>query len=166
MSIRQSTINDYREVDRLLLKLHKLDCIGSPLSPLKRNPSSILSPDQYALILADKVSKIFVALVGGRIVGVIYLFVEESEESSETISRRQPVIGSLFVLHKYRRQGVASKLVARAERWAKNFDGELSTITYAYNHAAQDFFERRGFGQRSIRLNKDISSNRQFRGGF
>ncbi len=155
-SIRPAESGDYKAVNRLLLALHHADYLGSPRSPLKKNPPYILSANTYNQLLQQSTTQLFVAVADQTIVGVIYLFIEETSADNETTASKQPVIGSLYIEDKYRCQGLGSKLLQRAERWARRYGTELSTIVYGYNTEAQMFLQEHGYSTRSLRLNKDL----------
>jgi len=133
ITYKQAAIQDLERISYLMTKLHK-----------DTEYNELLEENKYFL---DK-GVFFVATHGNKIIAYVfgmlrYDYVEGSEQF------REPVVGyieSLYVLPKYRRQGVARALCEQVAEWAKEQGAkELASDAYASNKKSRNFHKSIGF---------------------
>lgn len=154
--IRPARETDYAAVERLTRRLHRLDFRGVP-GFLVENPRVLLSRSAYIGVLEDKNEAYFVAEAAGQLIGVIYLDIAVTDDEA-IVPRREAEIGILFVEQAWRRKGVATALLVRAERWARGRRADrIVTIVYPYARAAAALYEKWGLRPRSLKLARSIA---------
>lgn len=153
VNIRPVREDDYKSVEHLTRKLHDLDYKGVP-GFLKKNPPIVLSRSAFLGVIEDSYETYFVAEGLGQIVGVVYVCL--TVQDCETMERlREAEVGVLYVDTAWRRQGVATALLARAEKWARAKRADrLVAIVYNYAKPAQALYEKLGLKPRSIKLDR------------
>lgn len=116
---------------------------------------------RYLLELLDTCRKqsgqLFVAQVEGRIAGFVCVWLEGEPESYLTDHAPYGYISDLVVLPPYRRQGLGSALLARAEVFAREQGAPALRINVlARNEGAKVVYHQAGFRDYEIRLLKDL----------
>lgn len=92
-------------------------------------------------------SQLFVAEAGGQLVGFVQLY----PTLSSVAMRRVWILNDLFVAEESRRGGVASKLLERAEAFARETGAvRLELSTARDNRAAQALYEKHGWRRDEI----------------
>ena len=98
----------------------------------------------------------YVAVEAGELAG--YATAERTE--TPPVFARGPAVnlGELFIRGPYRRQGIASKLIERVERWAAECGAERVTLSAnADNEPAKALYDRHDYGVRRHKLDKPIA---------
>jgi ribosomal protein S18 acetylase RimI-like enzyme len=117
---------------------------------------------RYLLELLDTCLKqsgqLFVAEVEGRIAGFVCVWLEGEPESYLTSLAPYAYISDLVVLPAYRRHGLGSALLARAEAFAKEQGARALRINVLTRNAgAWALYSKAGFREYEITLLKDLS---------
>ena len=105
----------------------------------------------------DQDHTLLVAAEGsGRVVGFISVAVQQ-----HYIDGRDAYIGELAVDRAYERRGIASLLLADAERWAVEHGCERLTLhTAAANSEARAFYAAHGFSEEDVSLARALPVDR------
>ena len=91
-----------------------------------------------------------IAVKNDTSVGFVFGFRREKQTGS---------FGGMWVSKKYRRQGIATKLISEIEAWAREEKIlELKIWNFKENHNAQKFYERCGFIETG--LDKELSTGK------
>jgi GNAT superfamily N-acetyltransferase len=153
VKIRPARDADYTAVERLTRRLHNLDYRGVP-GFLKKDPRVVLSRAAFIGVLESKTETYFLAEGLGRVVGLIWIGL--SVQDDQVMARlREAEIGVLYVEPAWRRQGIATALLIRAEKWARAKRADrLVVVTYPYAKSATALYEKFGLITRSIKLNR------------
>ena len=108
---------------------------------------------------AEKVGMIFVAEVEGAIAGFAAVQARVPNEDKDEEPYEFAYISDLAVLDRYRNRGIGRALIARAEAFAREKGASWLRISVlARNEVARRLYERRGFEERLILLEKALSS--------
>ncbi|MBP5698347.1 MAG: GNAT family N-acetyltransferase [Alphaproteobacteria bacterium] len=103
-------------------------------------------------------SVLFKATCDNKICGCLFLWVFECEDAlawSKTLEIGH--ISEIFVHEKYRRQGIAKKMIETAEKYLKNRGVyALDLEVYHFNKVAQTFYVNQGFGPIKTYMHKDL----------
>jgi ribosomal protein S18 acetylase RimI-like enzyme len=132
ITVRTADVND---LDRVL------PLFGAYLEFYRRRRD----PGRERGFLRDRLQRgectVFVAESDGRTVGFTLLYPLYSSLSQ----RRIWLLNDLYVLPEFRRHGVASQLLARAQSWGVETDADYLTLETAHDNPAQHLYEARGW---------------------
>ena len=105
---------------------------------------------------ADRISNscALVALLDGKIVGYLVGSIIDVE-SYRTIGKIGEV-ENMFVVEKYRSIGVGKKLLEEFERWCAGKTKRVRAVVTAKNEKAIRFYERAGFEDYALTLEKEL----------
>lgn len=130
-----------------LLELDEIACFattGRPLSNRERQRKMIL------FVIKDEPCLIKVAEIDKKIAGFGWLGTDPMRDS----------ITSLAVLPEFQRQGVGSKLIVELENQARKMQIKRLTLhTGIANKKARNFFDRMGYKEVEVKLEKVISKD-------
>lgn len=108
----------------------------------------------YATILADPARAIFVADADGVVAGHLTAYVVEPSDIRPV---RSATLLSMYVFPEHRSSGVGGRLVDAFKTWAAQQGAVRLTVTaYAANTDAIRFYQRNGFGPKSLELEMRI----------
>ena len=134
MTYRKADLKDVEQIAGLMIKLHKEDTF------------------ELAVEIAKDAMKngqvFFVCLDGEKIIGYVYGTVRRDyvEGSEQFEDPKVGYIESLYVLPKYRREGVARRLCKMLEDWAGHKGcTEFASDAYASNRRSRAFHKAIGF---------------------
>ena len=103
-------------------------------------------------------SATFVAVLGGRIVGYITIFVRQQPSFYKI--KKVGAISGLMIHKAHRRKGIASKLLAQATAFFEEQGVQYFTVyTASANQDALRFYERNGMTPLHITMVGEIDSN-------
>lgn len=91
--------------------------------------------------------RIFVAVIENLIVGYIHFEVSERAETIFSHARKLIYLHQIFVVDKYRRQGIGTLLIAKMKSMAQEID-DLKWIWFDvcnFNASAIGFYQKHGF---------------------
>lgn len=100
-------------------------------------------------------TQIFIAVVGDRVVGLLTVRLVKSPQFEVFVQQLRASVDDLYVEPDQRRTGVASNLLAAAERWAaKRGAVGIDLNVFDFNSIGRGFFEAAGFRPLSHKLTK------------
>ncbi len=99
--------------------------------------SSIISSEDAALFVADR---------DGKIIGLLYLCIQETPAIPIMVPRRYAHIHDLIVREKYRCSGVGRSLLDRTQQWTLDKEAsEVQLNVWDFNKGAIAFYEKLGY---------------------
>lgn len=156
VAIRKAVVADYDQLCELFAELDKLHhdalphvfCV--PSAPLR-------SLDYVASVVADSDAVVLVAEFDGRIVGAIHVTLREASEFPVFVDRRYAWVENLGVRREFRRRGIATELMRRAQDWARARGvTQCELNVWEFNEEALEFYASLGYETASRRLWKKI----------
>ena len=151
--IREATEIDYPLINKMLLKLQNYHSENVPT--IYKKLDSFFTFDEYLEILKDKNIYFLLATFDKEVVGLIWLKLNEKSSKYE-YERKQIWIEGIYVEQKYRRKGVAQKLVNEATNKAKFLNTQsIELMIWNFNETSKKFFENY-FKVRSLILKKEL----------
>ena len=157
MIIREYKSEDREAVEKCILQLNQEE--------YNRRPEYWADPETsigayvgYLLEDAEKnQGKIFVSEIEGGIVGVISV-VMHVDDSPDTRIKKWAYVTDAVVLEEYRNQGIGEQLFKAAESYARECGIEWISLNVSLgNPKALHFYEKHGFTQRMIKLDKKLN---------
>jgi len=105
----------------------------------------------------EKTGKIYVAEVGGRVVGFLCVWLEATLAGMLSRVRQVAYISDVVVSAPYRRRGLGTALLARAETYALSVGASCVVVgVLAGNRRAWDVYRHAGFVEYDLRLLKPL----------
>ncbi len=96
--------------------------------------------------MQSKDSALFVAKSDGRIVGLAEVYLRHDEPNQATVARCYGYLQSLMVDPGFRRQGIATRLMAVAEGWAQEHGAaEMRLQSWEFDGDPLTFYKRLGY---------------------
>jgi len=148
--IRPAEPDDLQALCALYLEFHEFHVRGVP-----DRLSSLGTPDTFdpselcaALekIMQSEDSALFVAESAGRVVGLAEVYLRHDEPDPATVARCYGYPQSLMVDLTYRRQGIATRLIAAAESWAQAHGAaEMRLQTWEFTGDPLPFYDHLGY---------------------
>lgn len=106
---------------------------------------------------AETSGRVFVAEVGGEVVGFVSVFARVRSKGIEEREHEYAYISDLVVLETHRGRGLGRALLRRAEEHARSEGATILRIAVlARNAGARALYESFGFAPRVIELTKDV----------
>lgn len=156
IKIRNATKDDYKIVNSLYYQTYSLYHKELPKS-YKKTPRTVLSLDSFIELLKDENLLFIVVENKKKVLGFLHADIETYKSDEIVRGYRRVFVYELSVLDKYQNQGIGSLLLKEAEKWAKERNiSDLSVLAYAFSKNAVSFYEKNGFTQYSIQLDKKI----------
>jgi ribosomal protein S18 acetylase RimI-like enzyme len=113
-------------------------------------------------ILQGDDSEIFVAEAAGKLVGLIEVYARQDPDEAALVQHRYVELQSLVVLAPFRRNGIGTRLVAVARRWAREKGAtEMRLGVWEFNQEAREFYETVGFKTLKRRIVAELRSELQ-----
>ena len=151
--IREATEIDYPAINKMFLKLQNYHSENVPT--IYKKLDSFFTFDEYLEILKNKNVYFLLATFDKEVVGLIWLKLNEKSSKYE-YQRKQIWIEGIYVEQKYRRKGVAQKLVNEATNKAKFLNAQsMELMIWNFNEISKKFFENY-FKVRSLVLTKEL----------
>ncbi|WP_338971516.1 GNAT family N-acetyltransferase [Fusobacterium nucleatum] len=151
--IREATEIDYPAINKMLLKLQNYHSKNVPT--LYKKLDSFFTFDEYLEVLKDKNIYFLLATFDNEVIGLIWLRFNEKFSKYE-YQRKQIWIEGIYVRTKYRRKGIAQKLVNEAINKAKFLNAQsVELMIWNFNETSKKFFENY-FKIRSLVLTKEL----------
>ena len=154
MEIRKATIKDFEKLKDIKLKSkigeRRYNKSLKPINKVEKRYFYYLKRD---LTLKDRV--IFIAIKNDKIVGMIL------GKIINTLSiikfKKRGYISNLYILPKYRRKGIAKKLVRELIEWFKeNNIKNLRLEVYSKNKPALNIYNKLRFKEYAIKMKNDL----------
>ena len=151
--IREATEIDYPAINKMLLKLQNYHSENVPT--IYKKLDIFFTFDEYLEILKDKNIYFLLATLDNEVIGLIWLSFNEKLSKYEYL-RKQIWIEGIYVKTKYRRKGIAQKLVNEAINKAKFLNAQsIELMIWDFNETSKKFFENY-FKIRSLILTKEL----------
>jgi len=106
---------------------------------------------EFEIILKSKSEEILLSKnKEGNLLGFINLSLRYEHVSGATSSPTGYVEG-IFVKRRYRKKGIAKKLIEAGEKWVKSKGcKEIGSDTWLHNKASQEFHKKLGFKENNV----------------
>ena len=156
VSIRKARAEDFQAVRKLL---EEVDVLHSEHLPhiFRRANEPVRTWDYYWGLLEDENFAVFVAEVGGKLVGCVQALVREAPAMALYVPRRYAVVDSLVVQQAAQEHGVGRKLMETVDAWARTEGAsEVELNVYEFNQKAIGFYEKLGYGTVSRRMSRRL----------
>ena len=151
--IREATEIDYPAINKMLLKLQNYHSENVPT--IYKKLDTFFTFDEYLKILEDRNVYFILATLDNEVIGLIWLSFNEKLSKYEYL-RKQIWIEGIYVKTKYRRKGIAQKLVNEAINKAKFLNAQsIELMIWNFNETSKKFFEI-FFKVRSLVLTKEL----------
>ena len=151
--IREATEIDYPLINKMLLKLQNYHSENVPT--IYKKIDIFFTVEEYLKILKDKNIYFLLATFDNEVIGLIWLRFNEKFSKYE-YQRKQIWIEGIYVRTKYRRKGIAEKLVNEAINKAKFLNAQsVELMIWNFNETSKKFFENY-FKIRSLVLTKEL----------
>lgn len=154
MEIRKATVKDFERLKEIKIKSKICERIYNkslkPIAKVKKKYFYYLKRD-----LTFKDRAIFIAVKNDKIIGMIL------GKIVKTLSiikfEKRGYISNLYILAKYRRKGMAKKLVRELIGWFRvNNIKNIRLEVYAKNKPALNIYHKSGFKEYAIKMKKDL----------
>lgn len=151
--IREATKIDYPAINKMLLKLQNYHSENVPT--IYKKLDTFFTFDEYLKILEDRNVYFILATLDNEVIGLIWLSFNEKLSKYE-YQRKQIWIEGIYIKTKYRRKGIAQKLVNEAINKAKFLNAQsIELMIWNFNETSKKFFEI-FFKVRSLVLTKEL----------
>lgn len=151
--IREATEIDYPAINKMLLKLQNYHSENVPT--IYKKLDTFFTFDEYLKILEDRNVYFILATLDNEVIGLICLSFNEKLSKYE-YQRKQIWIEGIYIKTKYRRKGIAQKLVNEAINKAKFLNAQsIELMIWNFNETSKKFFEN-FFKVRSLVLTKEL----------
>jgi ribosomal protein S18 acetylase RimI-like enzyme len=160
------TVREYRDADDLQavrMCLIELQDFERTLDP--RLPAGATIADAYLEGLFRRcdqfAGKLFVAEAHGSVVGFVSVLGNCRSEAPDDDAELFAYVDDLVVLPPYRGQGYGRSLLGRAEAYAAaQGRSTLRLRVKGGNHSARKFYDRAGYGEYEVELEKQVGVRR------
>ncbi len=143
MEIRKLTESDYEQVLELYVALDDLHAKARPDCCVLREGEETYPREAYAQNLADPEVLQLGTFDGERLVGVVRATLWN--ESGMVKGLKNVCLDNIYVIPAYRRRGIAAKLFAAVEAWAKERGAvRLDVYTWDFNKGAIAMYQAMG----------------------
>ena len=151
--IREATEIDYPAINKMLLKLQNYHSKNVPT--IYKKLDTFFTFNEYLKILEDRNVYFILATLDNKVIGLIWLSFNEKLSKYE-YQRKQIWIEGIYIKTKYRRKGIAQKLVNEAINKAKFLNAQsIELMIWNFNETSKKFFEN-FFKVRSLVLTKEL----------
>ena len=151
--IREATEIDYPAINKMLLKLQNYHSENVPT--IYKKLDTFFTFNEYLKILEDRNVYFILATLDNKVIGLIWLSFNEKLSKYE-YQRKQIWIEGIYIKTKYRRKGIAQKLVNEAINKAKFLNAQsIELMIWNFNETSKKFFEI-FFKVRSLVLTKEL----------
>ena len=151
--IREATEIDYPAINKMLLKLQNYHSENVPT--IYKKLDSFFTFDEYLEILKNKNIYFLLSTLDNEVIGLIWLSFNEKSNKYE-YQRKQIWVEGIYVKTKYRRKGIAQKLLNEAVNKTKLLNAQsMELMIWNFNETSKKFFENY-FKVRSLMLTKEL----------
>lgn len=143
VKIRKLVESDYDQVIELYCALDEFHVQGRPDCFVRRDKDKIYPKDAFVHNLAYPGSLDLGAFEGDRLIGFVSATLWE--ESNMRKDLKTVCLDNIYILPTYRRRGIAAKLFAEVESWAKEQGAiRLALHTWDFNRGAIAMYKAMG----------------------
>ena len=152
MEIRKATIKDFERLKDIKLKSktgeRKYNKSLKPINKVEKRYFYYLKKD-----LTFKERAIFIAIENDKIIGMILGKIIDTLSIAKF--KKRGYISNLYILPKYRRKGIAKKMVEELIKWFKeNNIKNLRLEVYSKNKPALNIYHKLRFKEYAIKMKK------------
>jgi ribosomal protein S18 acetylase RimI-like enzyme len=156
LRIREAEGSDYEELSALFEEgdaWHR-----EHLPRVFQKPEGVVRSREYILdLLANDDVALFVAELGGRLVGLISAMIREAPDVPLFVPRRYAMIDNVVVRAGYRRAGIGRALMARVHEWAAEAGVDSVELhVWEFNEGAIEFYRELGYETSSRRMSRRL----------
>ena len=157
--VRLAESADYCAACRLWAEADALHARGRP-ERFRLTDRPARSRRLFDAHLDDPDQALFVAEVDGTVVGLVRVQVHERLESPDVPAlapQRYAMVQELVVAQAHQRRGIATRLMTKAHRWARDRGvTEVGLSVYEFNQAALRLYRKLGYSTDSRRLSRTL----------
>lgn len=154
VEIRNLKAADFPAWSRLMQQVHDLHATNRPDCYRACAP---FTQERLDELVADPSVEAFVAEIDGEVAGLAVMVMRKPVANPVMQPRRVAFLGDLCVDARYRRRGVGTALLQEARRRAAEHQADsMELMAWSFNEAAIRFYERAGFGVRSLILEQPV----------
>ena len=158
VNIRQAKIEDYNELRELFDEVDSLHCNHLPRI-FQKTDQPVRNKNYYSELILDDSAGIFIAEIGGKLIGFIHAQLQEAPNIPIFVPRQYTVIVDIGVHSQFQRQGIGKLLMKTAEQWAKEKgSSSIELNVYEFNKTALAFYQSLGYETLSRKMTKQIKS--------
>ena len=156
-SIRKATAEDYHALCKLFDEVDALHRGDLPHIFQKPN-GPVREYDYYCGLTADENVGLFVAEVGGKLVGFVHSVIRDSPTIPVFVPRRYAIVDSIGVKSEFQNQGIGRGLLDTVHEWviAKGATA-VELNVYEFNQTAIAFYQRLGYQTLSRRMSRELT---------
>ena len=134
--IREATEIDYPAINKMLLKLQNYHSKNVPT--LYKKLDTFFTFNEYLKILEDRNVYFILATLDNKVIGLSF----NEKLSKYEYQRKQIWIEGIYIKTKYRRKGIAQKLLNEAVNKAKLLNAQsMELMIWNFNETSKKFFE-------------------------
>lgn len=153
MIMREASEDDIEILSELWYSLAKGMKEYSSLNELKDTAKED-SREGFSKYLEDEKTTIFLAEIADKTIG--FMVLREGEHPSRIHENYVSII-DLFVKKDYRSQGYGSKMIRKAEKYAKQLDSDYLKVSSEWeNKEARQFYEKNNFEEKKVEYTKRL----------
>lgn len=144
-AVRRARIEEYETLCALWAEVDNLHADALPRL-FRRIDGPARSRDYVAQLLADEDAAVFVAAIGGELVGLLTAEVHTAPAHPMFMPRSWVVIQDITVRSTHRRQGIGQALMDAVYRWARERGiADVELTVWEFNDEARAFYEALGY---------------------
>lgn len=141
--IRKANVNDSESIGRILYQVNALHAKGRP--DIFIEGTKKFSDEELKEILKGDEIEFYVYEINDEICAYVCVEIHEYEKCESRYERKELYVEDLCVDEKYRRQGIASKLLDYVIELGRNRGcGYLTLNVWNFNEGAKAFYEKEG----------------------
>jgi ribosomal protein S18 acetylase RimI-like enzyme len=156
LTIREATAADYAAIGDIFAEADDLH--RQHLPHIFQKPPGPAREQEYILgLLADESVGLFLAQLGGQVVGLVCVLARAAPAVPMFVPRRYANVDSLVVQQGFRRRGIGRALMERVQAWAqdKGLD-HIELHVWDFNQEAIAFYQQLGYENLSRRMGKRL----------
>ena len=157
MKIRKARIKDYKEINRMLVDLHKYHSDNRP--DIFDTKERFFTKKEFKEDL-KKCNSYYVAEEDNKILGIVeFTYVKRNKKLYTRIN-------AIYVKEKYRKNKIATNLVEKvikhsnkkAYKYPDKYENCVELSVYSFNKSALSFYEKMGFKERcrTLEIKKEV----------
>lgn len=156
INFRKATVEDYNNLFELFDEIDTLHRDNLP-HIFQQASGPVREQDYYSGLIDDKNVGLFVAEIGGKLVGFSHAIVKDTPAIPILVPRRYAIVDSIVVQAGFQNRGIGRKLMDKMQVWAiAKGATSIELNVYEFNEAAISFYKNLGYQTISRRMNKEL----------
>ena len=156
INFRKATVEDYNNLFELFDEIDTLHRDNLP-HIFQQASGPVREQDYYSGLIDDKNVGLFVAEIGGKLVGFSHAIVKDTPAIPILVPRRYAIVDSIVVQAGFQNRGIGRKLMGKMQVWAiAKGATSIELNVYEFNEAAISFYKNLGYQTISRRMNKEL----------